>query len=247
MNLKNQRKKKEKEKENSPREKKESKSSTDSDSDSDDNEVFLTRKEEELIEEQLLNYISSNRIKGNLLNDTDVEKYKQTLCTEKILAKKVEKRKNKEKSKAEKKKKAAEKKKKRIEERSKKAEGAQGVKPIVQNLENEKMRKIYNMEMEERKKAVQKDEYDPTVKKWKEAIKCFTDSCVADTRHDQMLVTELIQLKQLIDKMRSKNDDDEFTYKEIREILHYISTSTYKKEKLLPSLKLLLDDITISK
>jgi len=195
-----------------------------------------------LIEEQLLNYISSNRHKGILLNDTDVEKYKQTLCTEKILAKKVEKRKNKEKSKAEKKKKAAEKKKKRIEERSKKTEEPQGVKPIVQNLENEKLRKVYNQEMEDRKKAVQREESDPTVKKWKEAIKCFTDSCVADNRHDQMLVTELIQLKQLIDKMRSKNDDDEYTYKEIREILHYISTSTYKKEKLLSYLKILLDN-----
>jgi len=62
-------------------------------------------------------------------------------------------------------------------------------------------------------------------------LKCYNDFCEEDKRNDKLLMNELSQLKQLIDRMQVYNDDDEFIYKEMKEILRYISTSTYNKDR----------------
>jgi len=65
-------------------------------------EVVLSRKEENSLDEQVLGYIKSNRQKGTFLSEEEIGKYRQTLMTEIILSKKIEIR-NKNKKKKEKK------------------------------------------------------------------------------------------------------------------------------------------------
>jgi len=97
------------------------------------------------------------------------------------------------------------------------------------DLQNKERTQAYNAVIE----TVKKRNEQKGSLQFLSLLSCYMDFCEADKRNDQLLMNELSQLKQLIDKMRFSNDDDEFVYKEIKEILHYISTSSYKEQKLV--------------
>eukprot|EP01124_Arcella_intermedia_P005561 TRINITY_DN13296_c0_g1_i1.p1 TRINITY_DN13296_c0_g1~~TRINITY_DN13296_c0_g1_i1.p1 ORF type:complete len:2024 (+),score=493.57 TRINITY_DN13296_c0_g1_i1:554-6073(+) len=214
----------------------------DSDKESSDEDIeddnVLTRKEEATIDEQVVEYSKVNRQKGKFLNSEDIEKYKQMLISEALMTKKIQIRKKIEQKKQEKKEKR---KKRREEEKSKRV--VENVKQKPQDPQDQKDKLLMKSKKEDYLKnrlARQNEKKSEQERRnYNTMIKCYSDILTTESQNDRMICEELGLLKSLIGKMRS-GSDVEFTYKEIVQILQFISTSNYSKNNLKKRMQLLV-------
>jgi len=189
--------------------------------------VVLSSEEVEDIDIQVLEYVKSSRQKEIFISQADIDKYRQMRTYEETLAKKVALRK---KHKLQQDKKREKERKGKLDKKEEKGI----IDDTSKEAEHKQNKEEYSKKYYSEQPKQTTEEYDKQVfllLLCNVIIKLYAEFCAKSKTNDQELTYELTQLKQLIGTMREPRDggeNDEFTYKEIKEILHIISTTGCK-------------------
>jgi len=174
---------------------------------------ILSRADVLNIEKKILAAIEKSRNDGKILSEEDIKNLRMAFEKELLLTNQITRRENalREEMEKEKKEKEAKRENERITT-SKKKEAAE-------KKEDWKELKSYEEELNTQNNEI-------LISKFESTWKSYDTFCVNETANEELLPLELKRLKALLDKIRLGDPSMEFLFKEVVEILHYLSTST---------------------